>query len=116
MGIAFQIVDDVLDVVGHPDLLGKPIGMDLRDGNPSLPIILAMEDPLVREAFERTECEESRITAALEAIKRGPNIERAKDLSRRYAETALASLEKVPPSAYHTGLKTLVRLIIDRDF
>jgi octaprenyl-diphosphate synthase len=116
MGIAFQIVDDVLDVVGHADLLGKPTGMDLRDGNPSLPIILALEDPLVREAFERAECEENRIAEALEAIKRGPNIERAKDLSRGYAETALASLEKVPPSTYRKGLKTLVRLIIDRDF
>ena len=41
MGIAFQMVDDILDVVGHPDLLGKPTGMDLRDGNPALPIILA---------------------------------------------------------------------------
>src|ERR1044071_4055590 len=42
MGIAFQMVDDILDVVGHAELLGKPIGMDLRDGNPSLPIILAL--------------------------------------------------------------------------
>jgi geranylgeranyl pyrophosphate synthase len=116
MGIAFQIVDDVLDVVGHADLLGKPIGMDLRDGNPSLPIILTLEDPVVRDTFERPECEETRITAALEAIKRGPGIQQAKDLSRRYAEAALKSLEKFPPSAHRKGLKTLVRLIIDRDF
>jgi octaprenyl-diphosphate synthase len=35
MGVAFQMVDDILDVVGHIELLGKPTGMDLRDGNPS---------------------------------------------------------------------------------
>jgi geranylgeranyl pyrophosphate synthase len=116
MGIAFQIVDDVLDVVGHADLLGKPTGMDLRDGNPSLPIILALEDPLVREAFEQPECEEARIIDALQAIKRGPAIEQAKDIARDYAEAALKSIEKFPPSACRNGLKTLVQLIIDRDF
>jgi geranylgeranyl pyrophosphate synthase len=116
MGIAFQIVDDVLDVVGHADLLGKPTGMDLRDGNPSLPIILALGDGEVREAFEHTQSEESRIAQALEAIKRGPAIETAKQLSRRYAEEALAALKRFPPSLYRNGLKTLVQLIIDRDF
>ncbi|MDH3446177.1 MAG: polyprenyl synthetase family protein [Deltaproteobacteria bacterium] len=116
MGIAFQIVDDVLDVVGHVDLLGKPTGMDLRDGNPSLPIILALEDTVVREAFERSDPDEAQITEALEAIKRGPAIETAKKLSRSYAETALVSLKKFPPSLYRNGLKTLVQLIIDRDF
>ncbi len=116
MGIAFQIVDDILDVVGHVDLLGKPTGMDLRDGNPSLPIILALENTMVREAFENSDADEGRINEALEAIKRGPAIETAKKLSRRYAETALASLRKFPPSLYRNGLKTLVQLIIDRDF
>jgi geranylgeranyl pyrophosphate synthase len=116
MGIAFQIVDDVLDVVGHADLLGKPTGMDLRDGNPSLPIILALEDSVVRETFEQSESEESRIACALESIKDGAAIEKAKDLSRKYAEAALNSIEKFPPSRHRTGLKTLVQLIIDRDF
>ena len=116
MGIAFQIVDDVLDVVGHADLLGKPIGMDLRDGNPSLPIILALDEPCVREAFEQTECEDILISRALETIKRGPGIKKAKDLSRQYAQGALTSLEKLPPSAHLKSLKKLILLILDRDF
>jgi geranylgeranyl pyrophosphate synthase len=116
MGIAFQMVDDVLDVVGHAALLGKPTGMDLRDGNPSLPIILALDDAVVREAFEQPESNEGRTCEALEAIKRGPAIPQAKEMSRHYAETALASLKKLPASPYRNGLKTLVQLIIDRDF
>jgi octaprenyl-diphosphate synthase len=116
MGIAFQIVDDVLDVIGHADLLGKPIGMDLRDGNPSLPIIFALENPAVRDAFERAECDETLIARALDTIKRDPGIQKAKELSRQYAEGALAALEKLPPSRHRNGLKTLVRLVIDRDF
>ena len=67
MGIAFQMVDDILDVVGHIDLLGKPIGMDLRDGNPALPIILSVidGDPATIDAFESGRPTEAQINAAL---------------------------------------------------
>jgi octaprenyl-diphosphate synthase len=118
MGIAFQIIDDILDVVGHLELLGKPTGMDLRDGNPSLPIILSLNigDAAVYEVFKQARPSEDQISTALEAIKAGPAIPQAKALSRQYAEDALRSLKKFPPSLYRNGLKTLVQLIIDRDF
>jgi geranylgeranyl pyrophosphate synthase len=118
MGIAFQMVDDVLDVVGHVDLLGKPVGMDLRDGNPALPIILAVnsQEPAVRAAFENSKPSEEQIDCALTAIKTGSAIQEAKSLSKRYAREALKSVKKLPPSMYRNGLKTLVELIIDRDF
>jgi octaprenyl-diphosphate synthase len=118
MGIAFQMVDDILDIVGDAELLGKPTGMDLRDGNPSLPIILALNDrqPAVCEAFESLQPTESQITRALDAIKAGRAIQRAKSLSKSYAEEALKSIKKMPPSLYRNGLKTLVQVIIDRDF
>ena len=118
LGIAFQMVDDVLDVIGHPDLLGKPTGMDLRDGNPALPIILAMKngDATVCEAFDCSQPTEDQIKAALNAIKNGPAIQEAKALAKRYAEVALKSIKKLPPSLYRNGLKTLVQIIIDRDF
>ncbi len=118
MGIAFQMVDDVLDVVGHADLLGKPTGMDLRDGNPALPIILAVidGDVTVRDAFECGAPSEAEIQAAIAAIKNGPSIQEAKLLSKRYAKEALKSVKKLPPSKYRNGLKSMVQLIIDRDF
>jgi geranylgeranyl pyrophosphate synthase len=118
MGIAFQIVDDILDVVGHIELLGKPTGMDLRDGNPSLPIILALRDgqSAVREAFGSGQPSERQIAAALDAIKSAAAIKEAKLLAKRYAEEALESCKKLPPSRYRNALKTLVELIIDRDF
>jgi len=118
MGIAFQIIDDILDVVGHLELLGKPTGMDLRDGNPSLPIILSLNigDAAVCEVFKQARPSEDQISTALEAIKTGPAIPQARALSRQYAEDALRSLKKFPPSLYRNGLKTLVQLIIDRDF
>jgi len=118
MGIAFQMIDDILDVVGNADLLGKPTGMDLRDGNPALPIILALNggDKTVRAAFDCSQPTEDQIEAALIAMKTGPSIEEAKLLSKRYAQEALKSVKKLPPSTHRNGLKTLVQLIIDRDF
>src|SRR5436853_4395157 len=52
IGMAFQVIDDLLDVEGDEGLTGKPVGIDLRDGNPSLPLILALErDETVRRVF-----------------------------------------------------------------
>lgn len=118
MGIAFQMVDDILDVVGHPDLLGKPTGMDLRDGNPALPIILAIKkgDATALDTFECSTPTEAQVAAALTSIKQGPAISEAKILARHHAQEALKSIKKLPPSLYRNGLKTLVQLIIDRDF
>jgi len=118
MGIAFQMIDDILDVVGHVELLGKPTGMDLRDGNPSLPIILALQNgqESVRRVFESPQPTEEQICEALDSLKRSCVIDQAKTISKRYAEHALISVKKFPPSLYRNGLKTLVQLIIDRDF
>jgi geranylgeranyl pyrophosphate synthase len=104
--------------VGHVELLGKPVGMDLRDGNPSLPIIFALQEErsAVREAFESRQPTEAAVQKAIEAIRDGTVIDQAKAVSKRYAQEALKSIKKVPPSLYRNGLKTLVRLIIDRDF
>jgi geranylgeranyl pyrophosphate synthase len=118
LGIAFQIIDDVLDVVGHQEVLGKPTGIDLQDGNPSLPIILALNDKqaMVLEAFESSQPSEREIQKAIEAIREGKAIKEARILCKNYAELAFKSIKKFPPSLYRNGLKTLVQLISDRDF
>ncbi|MGH7770656.1 MAG: polyprenyl synthetase family protein [Candidatus Binatia bacterium] len=118
LGIAFQIIDDVLDVIGDEELLGKPTGIDLRDGNPSLPIILALNEGerAVTEAFECSHPTDEEIRKAIEAIGQGSAIHQAKTFSKSYAEQAFKPIKKLPPSLYRNGLKTLVRLIIERDF
>ena len=118
LGIAFQIIDDVLDVIGHEELLGKPTGIDLRDGNPSLPIILAKnaKQRTVTEAFECTHPTDQKIRQAIDAIGRGTVIDEAKALSRSYAEKALGPVKKLPPSLYRNGLKSLIQLITERNF
>jgi octaprenyl-diphosphate synthase len=117
LGIAFQIVDDILDVVGHKELLGKPTGMDLRDGNPSIPIILALKEghQAVLGAFQTSPVDEATIEEALQAIIRGSAIREATLLSNTYAQHALKTIRMFAPSRYRDGLKTLVHLITDRE-
>jgi geranylgeranyl pyrophosphate synthase len=118
LGVAFQIIDDVLDVIGHKELLGKPTGMDLRDGNPSLPIILALsgKQRAVIDAFQCAAPAEEKIREALAAISDGPVIAEARALSRAYAEKALGPVKKLPPSLYRNALKGLIHLITERNF
>lgn len=118
LGIAFQMIDDVLDVVGHKELLGKPTGVDLRDGNPSLPIILALNarQKAVAEAFECGHPTDEKIQEAIAAIGQGSAIQQAKTFSKSYAEQAFKVIKKLPPSLYRNGIKTLVQLIVERDF
>jgi octaprenyl-diphosphate synthase len=118
LGIAFQMIDDVLDVVGHKELLGKPTGIDLRDGNPSLPIILALNQgqQAVTETFRCSHPSPEQIREAVAAIGQGTVIQQARELSKVYAQQAHEVIKRLPPSLYRNGLKTLVRLIIERDF
>ncbi len=118
LGMAFQMIDDVLDVIGHKELLGKPIGMDLRDGNPSLPIVLSVNEgeKTVMEAFESPHPSELCIQGAIEAMRQGKSIHQAKVMSKGYALEATKLIEKLEPSIYRNGLESLARLIVERDF
>ena len=117
LGIAFQIVDDILDIVGHEELLGKPTGIDLRDGNPSIPIILALKEghKAVFDAFQDPAPSDDKIREAIQAIRQGSAIAKARVLSKTYAEQAFKTIERFPPSMYRDGLETLVRLTVDRE-
>src|SRR5207302_1906815 len=71
VGLAFQVSDDLLDVEGQPAVTGKPRGLDLRDGNPSLPIVLALAgDAELRELFARPEPGPAEIEAGIARIRR----------------------------------------------
>lgn len=117
LGIAFQMMDDVLDVVGRRDLLGKSTGMDLRDGNPSLPIVLSLLDGhrTVSRVFQSQTPTEDDIQRALDAMGNGTVIERARSFSRKYALRASREIERLPECAGRDGLRALTGLLTDRD-
>src|SRR5262245_19676872 len=71
VGMTFQMIDDLLDVTGSEATLGKPVGVDVRDGNPALPVVLAIdEDDEVRRLFGKTELSEPEVSALLGRLRR----------------------------------------------
>jgi geranylgeranyl pyrophosphate synthase len=114
-GMAFQIVDDLLDVEGDGDLTGKPIGIDLKDGNPSLPLVMAIQrDAEVRRIFEKQEPTAQEIHVALEKVRRSGVLAEGQRMARSYGQQALAALENLEPSSYYDSLVYFTQQLVDR--
>ena len=115
IGMAFQIVDDLLDVDGDADLTGKPVGIDLRDGNPSLPLVLALNrDEDVRRVFVSTEPSDADVAMALQRVRRLGVLDTVRHLAEDYTERARAMLAGLPYSAYRDALDGIVTEIEER--
>jgi len=115
LGMAFQIVDDVLDVAGDGNRTGKPTGADLRDGNPSLPLVLALaRDSEVKRVFEKQSPSQQEIDSALEQVRRSGVLDEATRMAHAYSKQTLRALEVLPPSPYYDGLAFFVSQLVNR--
>lgn len=115
VGLTFQMIDDVLDIASDEAKLGKPIGIDLRDGNPSLPIVLAVQDdPEVRRVFEDEAPAESAIAGALRRIRQSNVLDRVRHLASEHADRARAALRTLPESAYREHFIELIDQLVAR--
>jgi octaprenyl-diphosphate synthase len=119
-GIAFQLVDDVLDFISTEDKLGKPVANDLREGKLTLPLIyLLQEHPEYRSRLETVMRERGfesvRREEVLDWIDKHGTLERARCEARRYADEATEALSIFPHSQYRQALLSIPRFIIERD-
>jgi len=115
VGVTFQMIDDVLDVIGVEARIGKPVGIDLRDGSPSLPIVLAIaEDEDVRRMFEKPELSAREIDVLLERLRRSPTLGEATRLAGEHADLARNALAVLPDSPHRDNLLWLVDQLVDR--
>ncbi|HTO56815.1 MAG TPA: polyprenyl synthetase family protein [Pseudomonadales bacterium] len=115
VGLAFQMVDDLLDVTGTEARIGKPVGIDLRDGNPSLPVVLAMGvDPELRRLFAKVEPTPADISLAIARIRRADVLDQVRTLACDHAERARAEMAAIPPSDYRDDLLDLIDQLVDR--
>ncbi len=121
IGMAFQIVDDLLDFTGEEDVLGKPVGGDLREGKMTLPVIHLLSrddeqaDALVRAVVETRNVtnEEWRELRAL--LKRYDSIEYAHRAAVGFVERAKKALYSFPAGPEREALMALPDYVLSRD-
>jgi octaprenyl-diphosphate synthase len=120
LGTAFQLIDDLLDYEGSTGQLGKNVGDDLREGKPTLPLLIAMERglpaerDLLRHAIEHGEV--ARLPEIVEIVRRTGALSATREAARAEAEAAGRQLEHLPQSRYKEALLEFCVRSVERSF
>ncbi len=118
MGTAFQLVDDVLDYEGDADVLGKNVGDDLREGKPTLPLLLAMQlasaddRELLRQAVLQGEVE--RLPQVVRIVRDCGALDATRKAASDEARFAMQSLERLPQNHWTKGLLEFAARSVER--
>jgi geranylgeranyl pyrophosphate synthase len=122
VGMAFQIIDDILDMRSTEEQLGKPVGGDLRQGNVTLPTMLFLERTdgagreAVRKVIEGEDRSNEQLRTTIEMIAASGAFEQAHAIARRFIEEAKASLSSLPDIPARRSLLDLADFVVQRDF
>jgi heptaprenyl diphosphate synthase len=122
VGMAFQIRDDILDICGTEKQIGKPPGSDIRQGNITLPFIMALkEDPrreimianieTIREANGQADT-----SALLQMIRESNGLKQAERLSELYIEKAIIAVSQLPEQSAKRSLIDIARFVGNRTY
>jgi len=115
VGLAFQVSDDLLDVEGQPTVTGKPHGLDLRDGNPSLPIVLALAgDAELRRLFGSPGLTPAEIEAGIARIRRSGVLAEVAARARRHVDAAREEIARLPEGPARAALDALALTLVER--
>ena len=134
-GLAFQLVDDLLDFTASPEKLGKPVLSDLKEGKVTLPLIFALEAQahaaasdgdgqahangegrcLVEKVLEERDFRTVRAEQIAKLVRETGALERATKLAKEYVRRSKASLEVLPDTEYRRALLAVPDFILDRE-
>jgi geranylgeranyl pyrophosphate synthase len=117
IGLAFQMIDDLLDIIGPEEKIGKPVGSDLRLGVMSLPVVLGLDsNPELQKLFGNGNCLEGPLLDHVLSLLRQPNlIDRGRELAAVHVANARELLMRLPQSVYRDSLAALIDEQINRD-
>lgn len=122
LGMAFQIVDDVLDFVAAPERLGKPVGNDLREGKVTLPLVYALENASqesrrkVETVLKEHEFRSVTPEEIVALVQETGAVERSRARAREFVTDAAECVEPFAESAYKRALESLPHFVISRDY
>ena len=123
VGVAFQLADDVIDVTGLQEKSGKTPGTDLREGVPTLPVLLLRraaargdaDAAAVLELVERDLTSDDALAEAVAALRSSPVTEESWAVARSWSEDAVASLSPLPESVVKDALAAFARAVVNRE-
>ncbi len=122
LGIAFQLIDDMLDFTSHEKVLGKPVGSDLREGKVTLPLIYALESasPEERQFVDRVlkdgNYDRSPFSNILGMIDRRRGFDRVRERAQSFTDKARSIITEFPESPCQRALTALTDLVTDREY
>ena len=110
VGMAFQMIDDLLDILGPEEKIGKPVGSDLRAGIPSLPVVLGVAaNPELKAIIGNgTRLEGAALDRALKMLRDPKVVAEARAMAAEQGRIAMAALGELAPSVYRESLAALI--------
>lgn len=121
-GIAFQLQDDILGIIGNEEVLGKPVGSDIREGKRTLILYHAFKNAdskqrsWLMEIFGNAKASDRDIDQAKRLLRELGGIDYTKEIARSYIRESLISLQEVPQSKYKDLLASWAEFMIEREF